>query len=130
MAHQRHQMKIFDWIEAELRPRQCDSEEFFYNLYLEEIREKIVEVKKCRLTHPSGKTLSRWMKEIGFAQVKPTHNGGWFAYQLFGQLQEQDRPTDLASIDQLLEPLVKIIAEMEAPWTFRGGQNPMLTALK
>ena len=93
---------------------------------LEKIRPTITEALTWSLTHPSGKTLVSWLKNIGFREVIPSYNGGWFAGQLFDQLSEEDRPKDMNTIDALLRPLVKIVVQMTAPI----GIDPMITAIK
>jgi hypothetical protein len=55
-------------------------------------RPHIVEALTCTLTHPSGKTLAAWLREIGFQKVEPSYSGGWFARQLFSQLVEERPP--------------------------------------
>jgi len=97
---------------------------------LEGIRQSISESKICTLTHPSSRTFARWMEEIGFSEILPTHAGRWFALQLYKQLNEKDRPKDLQAIDRLLNPLVKIVVSLPAPWVLPGGRNPMITAVK
>jgi SAM-dependent methyltransferase len=84
----------------------------------------------CTLTHPSGETMARWLREIGFRQVQPTHSGAWFAGQLFHQLRPEDRPTTLEGVDALLEPLVKVVVQMDAPLRTTRGWDPMITAVK
>lgn len=93
---------------------------------LEEARPFIVEARACRLTHPSGATLARWLEELGFTPVLPTHSGIRFAGRLFDDLSEKVRPDDLASLDDLLKPTVGVVVDMAAPVT----SNPMITAVK
>lgn len=76
--------------------------------------------------HPSGRTLTGWLKEIGFSDVLPTHSGGAFARRLYDRFHEHERPSDLESVDALLEPLVGIAVEMAAPIE----SDPMITAVK
>jgi ubiquinone/menaquinone biosynthesis C-methylase UbiE len=97
---------------------------------LEALRPRLVDVRSCRLTHPSGATLCRWLKEIGFSSAVPTHSGGWFTAQLFEQLPAASRPPDLAALDALLRPLVQIVIGLEAPLEFSGGWQPLITAVK
>lgn len=82
---------------------------------LEEARAHIVEALTCTLTHPSGKTLAAWLREIGFQNVEPTYSGGWFAWRLFNQLAEDRRPQDLASLDAYLRPCVEAFVQFLAP---------------
>ena len=93
---------------------------------LETLRAGITEVLVCELRHPSATTLIRWMGEIGFTDVMPTHSGAWFAGEVFERLSEEGRPRAMAAIDAYLRPLVGIAVEMAAP----VAQNPPLTAIK
>jgi SAM-dependent methyltransferase len=93
---------------------------------LEAIRPSIVEARICTLTHPSGRTLAAWMREIGFSEVRPTHSGAWFAGRLFDRLPAESRPTSLDGVDAMLRPLVEVVIQMAAPI----GTDPMITAVK
>jgi hypothetical protein len=117
-------VNVFDWIERELAPTRCNSETFFYDE--EAIRSFTVETRICPLTHPSGRTLAAWMREIGFCEVQPTHGGAWFAGRLFEHLPVGSRPTDLGGVDALLRPLVEVVVQMAAP----VDADPPITAVK
>ena len=78
------------------------------------------------MSHPSGATYARWLREIGFSVVRPTHNGGHFARKLFGSMLPEDRPTSLEGVTELLSPLVQVVVEMPAPIEM----DPMITAVK
>lgn len=93
---------------------------------LQRLRPSIVETRTCTLTHPSGRTLAAWMREIGFREVQPTHSGAWFAGQLFDRLPVESRPMNLDGVDAMLHPLVKVVVQMAAP----VGVDPMITAGK
>ena len=80
----------------------------------------------CTLSHPSGATYARWLREIGFSVVRPTHSGGPFARQLFGRMLPEDRPASLEGVTQILSPLVQVVVEMPAP----VEMDPMITAVK
>lgn len=111
----------FPWSEAEL----------YYRLspdVLESLRPWVIDARICTLHHPSGQTYSSWMKNIGFQDVRSTHNGIWFASRLFGQLPETERPKTMAALDKMLEPLVKVVIQMNAPLI--DDHDPMLTAVK
>lgn len=97
---------------------------------LKQLRPHIRAAKSCALTHPSGNTFVRWLGEIGFNQVTPTHSGQWFAGQLFYQLLEAHRPTDLAGLDALLCPLMKIVVQMQSPLSSPSGRDALITAVK
>ena len=93
---------------------------------LEKAKPFVTDARVCRLTHPSGKTLARWLEEIGFSRVLPTHSGIRFAGRLFDTIPGEDRPEDLGGLDRLLRPLVGIVTNMTAP----VNSNPMITAVK
>ena len=82
---------------------------------MEQTREHVVGALTCTLTHPSGRTLSCWLEEIGFQEVHPSYSGGWYAWQLYGQLPEDSRPHEQASLDAYLRPLVMSFVEFAAP---------------
>jgi ubiquinone/menaquinone biosynthesis C-methylase UbiE len=82
---------------------------------LEQARAHIVAALTCTLTHPSGRTLAAWLKEIGFKDVTPSYSGAWFAWRLFAQLVEECHPQDLASLDAFLRPCVEAFVEFPAP---------------
>lgn len=93
---------------------------------LEKARPFVADARVCRLTHPSGDTLARWLKELGFREVQGTHSGIGFAGSLFDGLPEEIRPADLEGLDRLLRPLVCAVVGMAAPLCM----NPMITAVK
>ncbi len=98
---------------------------------LEKLRARVMETRICRLRHPAGRTYCRWMKEIGFSHVLPTHSGAWFAGKLFRQMAEETRPGSLEDVDALLRPLVKIVVQMRAPLEIDGySADPPITAVK
>ncbi|CRZ33985.1 hypothetical protein DFR55_10850 [Herbinix hemicellulosilytica] len=145
---------IFTWIEEELKPEFCTSENFIYNemesqsdyslpviyqdfddnvrfeqvsvSFLVSIKELIIKAQVCKTVHPSGKTWSSWLKEAGFRKVLPTYSGGSVAYKLFDTYTEYDRPSDLKSVDDAIKKVVKIVTELEAPIEL----DPMITAVK
>jgi len=93
---------------------------------LEKGRSAITDVRFCSLTHPSGQTLVSWLRNIGFSQVLPSHSGAWFAGELFDQLGQAHRPTDIEGVDHVVRPVVKIVVQMAAP----TNMDPMITAVK
>ena len=93
---------------------------------LEEVRSAIIDAQFCALTHPSGRTLVSWLKDMGFREVIPSHSGAWFAGQLFAQLSEEHRPKDIEGVDAVLRPVVRIAVQLPAP----VGMDPMITAIK
>jgi SAM-dependent methyltransferase len=94
------------------------------------LRQYTREALTCTLTHPSGKTFARWLSEIGFQEVLPTHSGAWFAGQLFDQIPLEQRPKDMQGVDTLLQPLIKVVVQMPAPLKSKHGWDPMITAVK
>lgn len=93
---------------------------------LDALRSAITGALVCTLSHPSGATYSRWLREIGFSVVRPTHSGGQFARRLFDRMLPEDRPTSLEGVTHLLGPLVQVVVEMPAP----AEMDPMITAVK
>ena len=93
---------------------------------LDALRPAITGAWVCTLSHPSGATYARWLREIGFSIVRPTHSGGPFARELFGRMLPEDRPTNLEGVTRFLSPLVQVVVEMPAPVEL----DPMITAVK
>jgi SAM-dependent methyltransferase len=93
---------------------------------LERLRDGLVSAGICTTVHPSGDTLSRWLTEIGFRQVFPTHDGISFAGALFEQLPADARPITLEDIDAYLAPAIKVVVELPAP----VETDPAITAVK
>jgi len=93
---------------------------------LESIRSSITDCRACRTIHPSGKTLVSWLREIGFGEVIPSHNGSRIAGQLFESLPEESRPGTLTQADEYLKPVIKAVVDMPAP----VETDPMITAVK
>lgn len=93
---------------------------------LERVRPHIVDAVTCTLTHPSGPTLARWLKEIGFEQVLPSHSGSRYAWRLYGMLGPDRRPRDLEALDVYLGPVVEAVVGLAAP----VEMDPMITAVK
>jgi ubiquinone/menaquinone biosynthesis C-methylase UbiE len=93
---------------------------------LEKLRSSVVAVRKCILTHPSGRTFARWMKDIGFSEINPTHSGSLFAGQLFDALEKNKRPRDINELDNILRPNIEKVVRMTAKLEL----DPMITAIK
>jgi SAM-dependent methyltransferase len=93
---------------------------------LESVRSSISDCRMCRTVHPSGKRLISWLREIGFGEIIPSHNGSTIAGQLFDLLPEQNRPETLSEIDKYLKPIINIVVDMPAP----VETEPMITAIK
>ena len=90
------------------------------------VRPALLEARVCETQHPSGKTISAWLREIGFAQVLPTHDGITAAGALFDALPAAQRPGDLAGVDATLRPLVQVVTQLAAPIEL----DPLITAVK
>ena len=90
------------------------------------IADRIGDVRRCTLVHPSCKTLVRWLGKIGFREVLPTYSGAWFAGQLYDVVPPSHRPRDLSGVDELVRPSVRIVVNMPAP----TDRDPMITAVK
>ncbi len=93
---------------------------------LEKMQPVLLDARMCTTVHPSGRTLVAWLAKIGFREVLPTHSGAWFAGELFEQLPAAHRPTDLAGVDALLQPIIKAVIKMPAPL----DDDPLITAVK
>jgi SAM-dependent methyltransferase len=93
---------------------------------LEKVAPRITDVRACSLRHPSGRTLVAWLADVGFREVLSSESGADAAGSLFDQLAPQERPSDLAGVDALVEPVVKKTIEMPAPIE----NDPMITAAK
>lgn len=79
-----------------------------------------------QLRLPGCRTWQTWLQEAGFTSAVPTHSGGQFAGRLFKQMPPEQRPTDMAGVDALLSPAVKVVTALEAP----PHLSPHITATK
>ncbi|UWV47697.1 methyltransferase domain-containing protein [Acetivibrio thermocellus] len=94
--------------------------------FLEEIKNRISRAQVMKTIHPSGKTWVSWLKAIGFKEVLPSYSGGMAASELFDLYSDDNRPSDLKSVDEAIKKVVKIVTGLEAPIDF----DPMITAVK
>lgn len=94
--------------------------------FLESIKHLILKAQSSKLQHPSGTTYLRWLKEIGFKKIAPTHSGAYIAVKIFEQYSEDDLPSKLEIIDEIIKPVVKIGVQLEAPIEL----DPMILATK
>ncbi len=94
--------------------------------FLKAIQPSITGTLVCDLTHPSGSTFVRWLEEIGFSSIRPTHSGIAFTRQLFDRLYDSERPKTMKAIDRYLRPMVSLVIEMAAPI----DTDPLITAVK
>lgn len=94
--------------------------------FLEEIRGAITKAQLCKTVHPSCKTWLSWMKEIGFSEVTPTYSGALAAGKLYKLYTEDNRPSDLDSVDEAIKPVVRVVTQLQAPIEL----DPAITAIK
>ncbi len=93
---------------------------------LEALRHAIVDAGLCTTHHPSGATLLRWLREIGFSEARATHDGMEIAGSLYHELAAAQRPATLEAIDAYLRPIVAATVQLSAP----TADDPMITATK
>jgi hypothetical protein len=86
----------------------------------------LLDVRKCVTSHPSGPTLAAWLRQIGFSEIRPSHNGLDAAAHLFEQTPADKRPQTITAVDAYLEPFVKLAIRLAAPLEM----EPMITAVK
>lgn len=109
--------------EAERIARECKENTL---QTLESLKGSIIHIRKCLTRHPSGATLMQWLKETGFSQVRMTHQGKDAATGLFQALSDEKRPTTSEGVRALLEPVIQVVVDLEAPL----DSDSMITALK
>ncbi|HWI64017.1 MAG TPA: GNAT family N-acetyltransferase [Symbiobacteriaceae bacterium] len=78
------------------------------------------------LSLPGCRTWTAWLREAGFSTVSPTHDGGRYGAELFDRLAPAERPADLAGVEALLRPGIRVVVGLEAP----ADLDPMITAVK
>jgi SAM-dependent methyltransferase len=93
---------------------------------LQSLSDRLLDVRKCVTNHPSGRTLVGWLAEIGFREIRPSHNGLDAAAHLFEQTAADERPQTVTAVDTYLEPFVKLAIRLAAPLEM----DPMITAVK
>jgi SAM-dependent methyltransferase len=93
---------------------------------LVELSRHVTAAAVCDTYHPSGATWVRMLKDAGFRDVRPTLSGRRYARELFDSLAPEDRPPDMAGVDEYLRPLVARVIAQPAPL----AGDPMLTAVK
>lgn len=93
---------------------------------LQELRRHVKKASTCRLYHPSGATLVRWLKEAEFGVVMPTENGCEFAAGLYDEMRPEKRPATLDALDDLLRvEVADVIHRAASP-----EDDPWITAIK
>jgi len=90
------------------------------------LREKTIDARFCRLSHPSGQSWVRLLLEAGFSQVHPSKSGGDAAAMLFDYTESSDKPNSLRELDKLLRPAVKRAVFSST----NPDRDPMITAVK
>ncbi len=93
---------------------------------LESLRAAVLDVGISTTVHASGRTLTRWLAEIGFRQVLPSHDGISFVSSLFDHIPDDDRPDTLQAIDAYLAPIIIAVVDLPAPLEL----DPTITAVK
>jgi len=93
---------------------------------LAELTRHVTAAAVCDTQHPSGASWVRLLRAAGFRAVHPTMSGRRHARELFDSLAPEDRPPDLAGVDEYLRPLVARVITQSAPL----ADDPMLTAVK
>ena len=63
---------------------------------------------------------------IGFTEVRPTYSGGLAAAKLFDCYRTSVEASDVAAVDALIKPTVRVASQFVAPIEF----DPMITAIK
>lgn len=93
---------------------------------LQSLSDRLLNVRQCVTSHPSGRTLVGWLAQIGFREIRPSHNGLDAAATLFEQTAAAERPLTVTAVDAYLEPFVQMAIELAAPLEM----EPMITAVK
>jgi hypothetical protein len=93
---------------------------------LDRLLPAVVAAKKCTLTHPSARTFSQWLQEVGFREVHPSRSGASAAGGLYDTTPERKRTKTMEGVDELLKPVIKEVIELSAP--IEG--DPLITAVK
>lgn len=87
---------------------------------------RVLDAMTYSLSLPGCKTWLKWLHEAGFSAARATHDGGRYAAGIFSQLDPTGRPGDLAGVERLLLPGVRVVSELEAPLEL----DPLITAVK
>jgi len=82
---------------------------------LEALRPHIRDATTWITEHPSWRSWPERLRAAGFRQSSVMYSGGWMADRLFQVLGEKERPQTLQEMDDLLVPIAKVAAEMQAP---------------
>lgn len=98
---------------------------------LQELGQHLVAAGVSTTTHPSCRTLLRWLKEAGFRWGRPTAGARVFVRRLFDALLPEDRPVAMGDIDRYLRPIVRAVIDTPAYDIADPGEwEPPITAVK
>ena len=92
---------------------------------LDRLKADVVEVRVCRLRHPSGNTRVRLCEQAGFSAAG-THSGAEAARRLFDSDRRRFQPVTHAELTAYLFPVVDSVVTMDAPL----HTDPWITAVK
>jgi SAM-dependent methyltransferase len=96
---------------------------------LQTLTSRVVDAATWTTQHPRCATWLEMLREAGFAQAKPTHDGAAFARALFDRWPREEWPQSRETLDALLRPLVKVIVTLAAPAQSEPGHwDPWITA--
>ncbi len=115
--------------EAQLLHRmKTDSPEFsdITRSLLGQLKPEVMEARMSRTIHPSAATWIRWLRELGFRQVRTTHGGGEAASAVYGWFTQGERPRDMRQVDAAIRPAVRLAADLGCPM----DMDPPITAVK
>lgn len=119
-------------IDRHLAEERVDNYSLVLNGRIAEVRDPadlgpmVLDAMTYSLALPSCRTWLTWLREAGFTSALATHDGGRYAKELFERLDPAERPGDLAGVERLLRPGVRVVAGLEAP----PELDPMITAVK
>lgn len=86
----------------------------------------VEEFRVCRLSHPSGRTYLRLLRDAGFSEASGRINGGEVGARLFSSLRPSARPPGHHELRDYLLPIVDATVGLEAPI----DSDPWITAVK
>ena len=90
------------------------------------IDDRVVEVRRCALRHPSGETWLKLLERAGFRSAAGTLDGGTAAVRLFEGRSAGAAPATHRELTRLLLPAVQEAVTVPAPI----GSDPWITAVR
>lgn len=93
---------------------------------LQRIEPMIERTRVVETIHPSGQTWVRWLGQVGFRSVRPTHDGSRGAVVMYDRLTGPNRPMDVGDVDDMIRPAVELAVNLECPL----HRDPRITATK